>query len=397
MPQNMPGLASFCVTVALGLGSIYLLMVSWFVAWLTLDEKRIEARKDGILPCITHTTFSPGTSSMGSMAEKMRTVYISWLSSPFYKALVVFTALALLVFGVWGWINIKQIFTPSLMMPSDSYLRDWIRVHETNYPQAGWDAQVYSGYLGQENLDSIETLVTGLEELKADGTYVRDVDCWWNNFKQFTREKTNFTSWTELGPDFSMVLSDFLFSSYGGQYKTSFRFSEDLQCNRPAPNITSSKFSLSYVRLTTPEEHIPARQAVKRVLEEAASPYNFSHVKIYASWETDIIIGGELWRNLGLSITCVVFVTFLLLCNVQICLMVVFMVTLSLTDIIGFLHFWNITIDIISCINIVLAVGLCVDYSVHIGHSYLVSKGNVQSFSHSNVFFSLMKLSDYKY
>ena len=59
--------------------------------------------------------------------------------------------------------------------------------------------------------------------------------------------------------------------------------------------------------------------------------------------------------------------------------MVVFMVILSLTDIVGFLHFWNITIDVISCINIVLAVGLCVDYSVHIGHAYLVSKGKTSS------------------
>merc|ERR1711884_984932 len=54
------------------------------------------------------------------------------------------------------------------------------------------------------------------------------------------------------------------------------------------------------------------------------------------------------------------------------------MVTISLTDIIGFLHFWNITIDIISCINIVLSVGLCVDYSVHIGHAFLVAKGTRQ-------------------
>ena len=371
----MPGLASFCVTVAVGLASIYLLMVSWFVAWLTIDQRRIQARQNGILPCITHSAPTQTESSLSSWSEKVKEGYTSWLSSSLYRVLVMVTAIILLGGGIWGWINIQQIFIPALMMPSDSYLREWIRAHETYYPQAGWEAQVYSGHLGQEDLGSIERLVSGLEGLEEDGRYVRGVDCWWSKFKQYTRDKTNFTSWDQLGQDFSMVLSDFLFSSYGGQYKTSFKFSDELQCNQPAPNITASKLSLSYVRLTTPEEHIPARAAVRRVLEEAGSPYNFSHVKIYASWETDIIIGAELWRNLGLSITCVVCITFLLLCNVQICLMVVFMVTLSLTDIIGFLHFWDITIDIISCINIVLAVGLCVDYSVHIGHSYLIAKG----------------------
>ena len=158
----MPGLASFCVTVALGLASIYLLMVSWFVAWLTLDQKRIEAGQDGILPCITHTASSQSETSLSSWSEKVKAGYISWLSSPLYRVLVVVTTCLLLGGGVWGWINIKQIFIPSLMMPSDSYLRDWIRVHETNYPQAGWDAQVYSGHLGQEDLDSIESLVIDL-------------------------------------------------------------------------------------------------------------------------------------------------------------------------------------------------------------------------------------------
>ena len=42
---------------------------------------------------------------------------------------------------------------------------------------------------------------------------------------------------------------------------------------------------------------------------------------------------------------------------------------------VGMLHFWNMTIDTLSCINIVLAIGLCVDYSAHIAHAYIVSEG----------------------
>jgi len=50
-------------------------------------------------------------------------------------------------------------------------------------------------------------------------------------------------------------------------------------------------------------------------------------------------------------------------------------VILTLVDIVGFLHFWGMTIDIISCVSIVLAIGLCVDYSVHIGHAFLIGPG----------------------
>ena len=39
------------------------------------------------------------------------------------------------------------------------------------------------------------------------------------------------------------------------------------------------------------------------------------------------------------------------------------------------LFFWGMTIDTISCMCIVLIVGLCVDYSVHIAHAFNVAKG----------------------
>ena len=171
------------------------------------------------------------------------------------------------------------------------------------------------------------------------------------------------------------MLSDFLFSSYGSRYKPNFKFEDDLICNQPAPRIQATKFKLSYVKLTGPEEHMPARGAVRDLIKDANSPYTFSHSRVYAAWETDTIIGYELWRNIGLAMICVFVVTLLLLCNIQICAMVILIVVCTLTDVVGFLHIWGITIDIISCINIVLAVGLCVDYSVHVGHAFIISPG----------------------
>merc|ERR1719403_75274 len=72
---------------------------------------------------------------------------------------------------------------------------------------------------------------------------------------------------------------------------------------------------------------------------------------------------------------CVAVITLLLLANISICLMVLVCVVLTLVDLVGFLHFWGITIDTLSCVNIVLVVGLCIDYSAHIAHAFIVSTG----------------------
>jgi len=374
---NMPGLESFCVCTAIGLGSIYILQVSWFVAWMALDEARIQSGRDGLLPCIVHKDFQPPACLEQSDNISVIKVYGKLLSSTVFKVITVIATIGFLVFGIWGWVGMRQEFDPILLMPSDSYLREWLRIHETDYPNNGWDAEVYSGELSYSDLPNIDKLISGLEELKDNGTYLRDVDCWWSKMKKYSEEKTKFHSWNEFANenDFPLVLSDFLFSSYGSQYKHHFKFEDDLICNKPAPRIKASKFKMGYLKLQGPEEHIPARSTVTHVIKASDSPYTFSHSKVYAAWETDEIIGYELWRNIGLAMVCVFCVTLVLLCNIHICIMVILIVTFTLTDIIGFLHFWGITIDIISCINLVLAVGLCVDYSVHIGHAFLIAKG----------------------
>ena len=36
--QILAGLRYFCVSCALGIGAIYFLMITWFVAWMTIDQ-----------------------------------------------------------------------------------------------------------------------------------------------------------------------------------------------------------------------------------------------------------------------------------------------------------------------------------------------------------------------
>ena len=92
-------------------------------------------------------------------------------------------------------------------------------------------------------------------------------------------------------------------------------------------------------------------------------------------YQYKLYLGREMWRNLGLGVSCIFLITFVLLANIQVSCLVLAMVCVTLVDIVGFLYLWNIHIDIVSCINIVISVGLCVDYSVHIGHCFVVRKG----------------------
>merc|ERR1719510_612341 len=51
----LPGLQAFCISCAFAIGAIYLLQASWFVACLSLDEKRIKDKRNAFCPsCVKH-------------------------------------------------------------------------------------------------------------------------------------------------------------------------------------------------------------------------------------------------------------------------------------------------------------------------------------------------------
>ena len=40
------------------------------------------------------------------------------------------------------------------------------------------------------------------------------------------------------------------------------------------------------------------------------------------------------------------------------------------------MHTWDITIEVVSSVNIIISIGLCVDYSVHMCHAFLTASGS---------------------
>ena len=59
---------------------------------------------------------------------------------------------------------------------------------------------------------------------------------------------------------------------------------------------------------------------------------------------------------------CIFVTTTIFIGNLISSLLVLFMVLLSLVEVGGFMHFWGLTIDTVSSVNLIIAIGLCVDY-----------------------------------
>lgn len=98
--------------------------------------------------------------------------------------------------------------------------------------------------------------------------------------------------------------------------------------------------------------------------------------KIFATWLSDEVIEVEVLRNMELALICVMACTVLLIANFQICFWIFICVLLTMVNVMGFMQRWGLTIDVVTCIALQLAIGLCVDYASHIGHTFLTVHGS---------------------
>ena len=91
------------------------------------------------------------------------------------------------------------------------------------------------------------------------------------------------------------------------------------------------------------------------------------------------VISSELIRNLCLTMAAVVSVTLILISDLVTVFWVFTCIAFTLIDLLGLMYYWGLTVEISSSIIVILAAGLAIDYSAHIGHTFTTVHGSKSS------------------
>ena len=90
------------------------------------------------------------------------------------------------------------------------------------------------------------------------------------------------------------------------------------------------------------------------------------------NYETYKVLLKESILSIGLSLVAVAAVVFMITGSLPVTALVVLSVVLVDYFLIALIYFWDLTFNTIIIVNIVIAIGLAVDYSAHIAHTYLI-------------------------
>ncbi|XP_034936281.1 NPC intracellular cholesterol transporter 1-like [Chelonus insularis] len=371
----LPSLESFCIYAAVGVFVTFLLQVTFFVAIFTLDVKRIESKRNGIFPCIIHDNYDISKNDLNQRLSwrVINTFYTKVvLKTPGKIIIILITCIFTIVSGM-GVYQLKQWFDPDWFLPTDSYLHKFIEVKNREFPTRGKSAAIYIADIDYiMEYSKIMTLIDKLMNM----TVVDNLEAWPQEFAQFVQRHydKDVTNNSLQSNEFYFYLSKFLFSPSGGKYQRNFRFDGNLTCGMNTPRILLSTINFAFTKFSGPDQWIPAMDSTKLAVKEVGfSGYATVWSRIFGAWVTDKVIAREVTRNIILALICVMATTAVLIAEPQTCIWILLCVSLTLVDICGFMYYWGLSIDIVSCIALELAVGLSVDYAAHVAHAFLNS------------------------
>jgi len=86
---------------------------------------------------------------------------------------------------------------------------------------------------------------------------------------------------------------------------------------------------------------------------------------------------------LSLAILSVFVVTLVLLGNVALSLIIISVVLMIQVDIVAIMVLWGISLNAVSAVNLVMAIGVSIEFCVHISNSFMASKGSRMQRTHT--------------
>lgn len=223
--------------------------------------------------------------------------------------------------------------------------------------------------------------IKNMVDMLQKSDVVANVVDWLNPLRDYVIKKHDIDIYNETlnETDFSGYLSNFLMSPSNAKYQSNFQFEGHIECGQPAPKIKMAYIGFNFPLFSGPSEYLPAMHEVRKIAEQAnfttGDKFCTTWAVTFSTWVTDEVIDIEVLRNLQLALLCVMICTILLVADLQTCFWIFICVLLTMINVCGFMQMWGLTIDLVSCIGLELAIGLCVDYATHIGHTFLTLHG----------------------
>lgn len=272
---------------------------------------------------------------------------------------------------IWGCLSLKEGLNIVNLAPDTSYAASFYNKQFPIFNAVyGLRVQaVYTDTLDYSNTVVQQEVISEIDKFRNHPLYYTDAvysESWLHSFLAFMR-LTSQPVPTDM-PTFIQVLrTQFL-------TQPSFdKFRLDVVFNFNYTAITSSRFILQATGAPTTLEERELMLETRRLAKE--SKYNmtvYAPLFIFIDQYT-VIVSGTL-QNMGIAVASMLVVAVILLPSLISAVWVTLSVVSICAGVIGFMVLWDVSLDSISMINLLMCIGFSVDFAAHISYHFCISK-----------------------
>ncbi|KAI1265406.1 patched family-domain-containing protein [Xylariaceae sp. FL1019] len=426
---GMPAVRNFAVYAA---GAVFinaLLQMTLFISILSLNQMRIEDHRADCFPCIqvkaarVHLTGNGNTGPRpydvpeeSLLQQFIRKYYAPTLLGKKVKVVIVTIFVGLLAAGIALMPYVKLGLDQRVALPDDSYLIEYFNdmykyldagpplyfvTKGLNATDRSQQQEICSRFTTCEQM-SLSTVLEQ-ERKRPDVSYIASPTASWiDDFFLWLRPenegcckengKVCFANrdppWNITlggmpeGAEFVHYLEKFLTSPttdtcpLGGQAA----YSAAVVVDSKNIDVPASHFRTAHTPLRSQDDFIDAYAAARRISKEVsdstgAEVFPYSVFYIFFDQYADIVkLTGTL---LGSAVAIIFAVSTILLGSIVTALVVTITVVMIVIDIIGAMAVFDVSLNAVSLVNLIICVGIAVEFCAHIARAFMFPSGSV--------------------
>ncbi|OWF50767.1 patched domain-containing protein 3-like [Mizuhopecten yessoensis] len=372
---------NFCLFTASAVGFCYFNQITFFLGCMVLHERRVAANRH----CVTCVpvkfpdeknstsesiakrmccTGSPAVSrnEQESMFEKVpRLVIPRVLVSLPAKLITVMLYLTYLAFSIIGVTRLHQGLILQNLVSENSYFHrfsNWdFEYFPLKYPLS-FAVPTPLNYSSVKISDDIQSLLTtGRKQIEVEDSFELN---WLKSYQQ----SSYFTNKSESA--FVNGLKHFL--------NNTNVFKNDVVFNDEKDLIKASRFHVMSTSIKDTSRQGKLMLRMREIADDSSIPcFAFSPAFIF--FEQYVSVLPSTLQTVGIAVVAVFVVACVLMPNPFLILCITISLASIITGVLGFMHFWGLSLSSITMIHVIMSVGFSVDFSAHICHAFLTSEG----------------------
>lgn len=319
---------------------------------------------------------NPMDNQEHAMMTFFRDTWGGMLSHYPVKILVIIFFLVYLAVGLWGCTQVKEGLERYKLAMDTSYARDFFNTDDMYFRQYPLRIHVVMNktmeYWKPEVYEELAHIVEDFE----NSSFVQNsqlTECWFREYYKQTKRGPlkGYFSQFDL-TDQHDYIQGLRFLLRFAPFST---FEKDIKFDENRTSILASRCIIQATNITDANLEKDMVLDLRRIADSYPDKEITVFHTLFVFFDQFILVRETSIQSIGVAAAVMMIIALIFIPSVSCALWVAFSICSIEIGVIGYMTLWNVNLDSISMINLIMCIGFSVDYSAHISYAYLSSEG----------------------